>query len=144
MFIRDGTPSGLSTMSQRRAVRQERHILLRQNAGDNALVSVAASHFVADGDLSALRNVAAYELVHTRRKLVAVFTREDFYVHNDARLAVRHAQRRVAHLARLFAENRAQEAFLRRQLRFTLRRYLADKDIARAHLCADANDAALV
>ena len=58
MFIRDGTPNGFSTMSSGRAVRQERHILLRQNAGNDTLVAVTACHLIADRDLTLLRDIA--------------------------------------------------------------------------------------
>ena len=34
----------------RRAVGQERHVLLGEDLGDDALVAVAAGHLVADGD----------------------------------------------------------------------------------------------
>ena len=48
ILIREGTPSGFSTMSSGRAVGQERHILLRQDAGNNTLVAVTACHLIAD------------------------------------------------------------------------------------------------
>jgi hypothetical protein len=57
---------------------------------------------------------------------------------------VRHAQRGVAHLARLFAEDGAQQALLGGQLGLALRGDLADQDVAAADLGADADDAALV
>ncbi len=57
---------------------------------------------------------------------------------------MRHLEARVAHLACLLTEDRAQEALLRRQLGLTLGRDLADEDVARADLGADADDAALV
>ena len=75
MFIREGTPSGLSTMSQRRAVGQEGHVLLGQDAGDNALVAVAAGHLVAHGDLSLLGDVDAHQLVDARRRARRLFSR---------------------------------------------------------------------
>ena len=59
MFIRDGTPSGFSTISSGRAVRQERHILLRKNTGNDTLVSVTARHLIADGNLALLCDVNA-------------------------------------------------------------------------------------
>ena len=55
-----------------------------------------------------------------------------------------HLQRRVAHLAGLLTEDRAQEALLRGELGLALRRDLADEDVAGADLGADADDAALV
>ena len=61
---------------QRRAVRQERHILLRQDAGHDALVAVAACHLIADGDLSLLRDVDAHDLVDAGSQLVAVLAGE--------------------------------------------------------------------
>jgi hypothetical protein len=61
-----------------------------------------------------------------------------------ALLAVGHLERRVADLAALLVEDRAQQALLGRQLGLALRRDLADEDVAGAHLGADADDAALV
>ena len=55
-----------------------------------------------------------------------------------------HLQRRVADLARLLTEDRAEQALLRRQLGLALRRDLADEDVAGADLGADADDPALV
>ena len=57
---------------------------------------------------------------------------------------MRHLERGVAHLARLLAEDRAQQPLLRRQLGLALGRDLADEDVARGDLGADADDAALV
>src|SRR5437899_3438225 len=55
----------------------------------------------------------------------------------------RDAQARVAHLTRLLAEDGAQELLLGRDLRLALGRDLADQDVARLHLRADADDARL-
>ena len=57
---------------------------------------------------------------------------------------MRHLQRGVAHLARLLAEDRAQQALLRGQLGLALGRDLADQDVAGDDVGADADDAALV
>ena len=70
--------------------------------------------------------------------------REDARVDDRALDARRHAQRRVAHLAGLLAEDRAQQLLFRRELRLALGRDLADQDVARLHLGADADDAGLV
>ena len=59
----------------------------------------------------------------------------------DARRAV---QRSVLHVAGLFAEDRAEQLFFRSELRFALRRHLADQNVARLHGGADADDAAFV
>ena len=56
---------------ERRTVGQEGHILLRQDAGDNALVAVTAGHLVARLDLAALRDVNAHDHVHAGAELVA-------------------------------------------------------------------------
>ena len=66
------------------------------------------------------------------------------FAHDGARDARRHAQRAVADVARLLAEDRAEELLLGRELRLALRRDLADEDVARLHLGADADDARLV
>ena len=59
----------------------------------------------------------------------------------DARRAI---ERRVLHVAGLFAEDRAEQFLFRRQLRFALGRHFAHQNVARLHGCADANDAAFV
>jgi hypothetical protein len=50
----------------RRAVLEERHVLLRDDLRDDALVAVASRELVALGDLALLRDVDADELVHAR------------------------------------------------------------------------------
>src|SRR5262249_56346703 len=57
---------------------------------------------------------------------------------------VRTLERRVADLARLLLEDRADQLLLRRQLGLALRRHLADEQVAGADLGADADDAAVV
>ena len=61
-----------------------------------------------------------------------------------AGLAVRHLQRGVPDLARLLAEDRAEQPLLRGQLGLALGRDLADQDVAGDDLGADPDDAALV
>jgi hypothetical protein len=56
----------------RRAVLEERHVLLREDLGDDALVAVPAGQLVADGDLALLGDVDADQLVDAGRQLVAV------------------------------------------------------------------------
>src|SRR5204863_1081442 len=63
---------------------------------------------------------------------------------DDALDARRADERRVAHVAGLFAEDRAQQLLFRRQLRLALGRDLADEDVARLDRGADPDDAALV
>src|SRR3954469_11604839 len=90
-FMREGTPSGLSTIStgvpsgrygmcsfgrMRRVTpflpaRQVRHVLFRQDARDDALVAVTAGHLVADRQLALHRHVRLHQLDHARRQLVA-------------------------------------------------------------------------
>ena len=78
---------------ERGAVRQIRHILTRQDAGNDALVAVAAGHLVADGDLALLRNIHADNLIDAGGHFVAVFAGEHFDIDDDAALAVRDLQR---------------------------------------------------
>src|SRR5437660_216079 len=56
----------------RSAVRHVRHIFLRHDAGDDALVSVAAGHFVADGELALHGDIDFYQLDDARWQLVAL------------------------------------------------------------------------
>ncbi len=54
---------------------------------------------------------------------------------------VGHLEGRVAHLAGLLAEDGAEQALLSSELSFALRGDLADQNVAREHLGANANDA---
>ena len=128
----------------RRAVGQERHVLLGQDRGDHALVAVAAGELVAVGDLALLGHVDADQLVHAGRQLVAVVAVEHAHPDDLALLAVRHLERGVAHLARLLAEDRAEQALLGGELGLALGRDLADQVVAGGDLGPDAHDAPLV
>ena len=55
----------------RRAVGQERHVLLGEDLGDDPLVAVAAGHLVADRDHPLGRDVDLDHLEHARGELVA-------------------------------------------------------------------------
>src|SRR5437867_12976003 len=76
--------------------------------------------------------------------LTQTFAREDPHIDDGTFHAGRNSQRGVTHLSGLLAEDRAQQLFFRRQLRFTLRRNLANENMARLDLSADANHAALI
>src|SRR5215471_6663432 len=69
---------------------------------------------------------------------------EDLHADDDAFDARRADERRVTNVARLLAEDRAQQLLFRCQLRLAFRRDLADEDVARLHVRADADDAAVV
>ena len=70
--------------------------------------------------------------------------REHLRADHRARDSGRHAQRRVAHVAGLLAEDRAQQPLLGRELGLALRRDLADQHVVLLHLGADPHDARLV
>ena len=50
---------------KRSTVIKERHILLRKYSRNNALVTVTACHLIADGELSLLCDITAYNLIDT-------------------------------------------------------------------------------
>src|SRR3546814_17128204 len=58
----------------RGAVREERHVLLRQDAADHALVAVAAGHLVARLPLALHRDAYLAPPEHARRRLLAALT----------------------------------------------------------------------
>ena len=74
--------------------------------------------------------------------LLHALAREDLGADDGALDARRHAQRAVAHVAGLLAEDGAQQLLFRGELGLALRRDLADQHVARLHLGADADDAA--
>ena len=72
-----------------------------------------------------------------------LFACEDLDVDDLAALTVRHAQRSILDLARLLAEDRPEQLLLRGELLLALGRDLADQNIVRADLGADADDPVL-
>ena len=72
------------------------------------------------------------------------FAGEDLHADDDAFDAWRTDERRVADVARLLAEDRAKQLLLGSELRLAFRRHLANQDVARLHVGADADDAAVV
>ena len=112
---------GVQDDVDRSAVRQERHVLDRQDLADDALVAVPAGELVAVGDLALLGHVDADQLVDTGRQLVVVLAGEHPDADDLAGLAVRHLQRGVADLAGLLTEDGTQQPLLRGQLGLALR-----------------------
>ena len=111
---------------------------------DKPLVALVGedSDFVAEilfqpRDLHVLDQLGAFVLLRA-------LAREDLHVDDDAFDARRADQRSIANVAGLLAEDRAQQFFFRRQLRFAFRRDFADEHIARLHVRADADDAGFV
>ena len=64
----------------RRAVGHVRHVFFRNDARDDALVSVAACHLVADGKLALHRDVGLNQLDHAGRQFVALLEFADALV----------------------------------------------------------------
>jgi len=129
---------------QRRAVREERHILLGEYAADDALVAVTPAHLVSDGDFPALGHIDADGLIDPGAQVVVILAGERLHVHDDAGFAVGHAQGCVAHLAHLLAEYGAQEPLLGVELGLAFGGHFAHENIPAADFGAHANDAALV
>ena len=129
---------------ERTAVWQIRHILYGKHTGNNTLVSVTACHFISDGNLSLLCDINADCLIYTRRQFIAVLPRKYFGIDNNSVFTVRNFQRSIAHLSCFFPEDRAEQSFFRRQLRFALRRYFTDKNIAGAHFRTDADNTSFI
>ncbi len=90
----------------------------------------------------------AFDLLAFDRKrtlvLLDAVTVEHAHLDHGALHARWHAQRRVAHVGRLFAEDGAQELFFRRHRAFALRGDLAAQDVAGADFRADVDDARFV
>src|SRR5208282_1526463 len=72
------------------------------------------------------------------------FAGEDFHVDDHALDAGRAVQRSIAHIAGFFTEDGAQQLLFRRELSFTLGRYLAHQNVALLDTRADTNHARFV
>src|SRR5580765_654456 len=125
-------------------VEQIRAQLLALQHHDHALLHLVVKN--ADLVLKVLLHHVELFLLDGLRPIVFLdaFTGEDLHADDDALDARRADERRVADVARLLAEDRAEEFLFRRQLRLAFRRDLADEDVARLHVRADADDAAVV
>ena len=140
-----GHAQGVEHDVQGGAVGQEGHILLGQDAGDNALVAVAAGHLVAHGDLPLLGDVAAHHLVHAGGQLVvAVLPGKDLHIYHHAVLAVGHPQGGVPDLPGLLTEDGPQQPLLGGELGLALGGDLAHQDVAGTDVGAYPDDAPVV
>ena len=135
------------------ALRQEDLALVVDEARRGDLADEELAHLVVVGLRDDLHLVALVEheelflgVLDRLRALVLLgaLAREHAGADHDAGDARRHAQRGVAHVAGLLAEDRAEQLLFGRQLRLALRRDLADEDVAGLDLGADAHDARLV
>src|SRR5262249_46926048 len=120
--------------AERTAVQELHEALLRFLVEDSNLVLQVLFHQVELFLLDLLGAVV----------LLDALAREDPHADDDALDARRARQRRILHVSGLFTEDRAEQLLFRRELRLPLRRDLADEDVARLHVRADADDAALV
>ena len=75
--------------------------------------------------------------VYAGGKLVAVLAGELPDIDDYSVFAVRNAERSIAHVSRLLAEDRAEKSFLGGKLGLSLRSYLTDENVACANLCSD-------
>src|SRR5574344_990970 len=65
------------------AIRQERHILTRQNTGYNALVTMTTGHLIAFGNLTFLYNMNSNLLIYSRWQIIAIFPGKYFSTNNN-------------------------------------------------------------
>ena len=96
---------GVQANVKRSSVLQVGHVLFRQNAGDNALVSVAAGHLVAFAKLALVGDKNFNDLVNAGVQVVAFASLKALNVDYYAFDSVRNAKRRVADFLGLFAKD---------------------------------------
>ena len=135
---------GVQYNIQRATVRQERHILLGQYPGHNALVTVTTGHLITGLDLTLLGDINANHFVHAGAHFVAVGTGEHLNIHHNTILAVGHTHGGVTHLAGLLTEDGTQQPLLCGQLCLALGGHFTHQNIAAVYLGADADNTVLV
>jgi hypothetical protein len=126
------------------AVLEVGHVFDGQDAGDDALVAVAAGHLVTHGDLAHLRDRDVVLLDDAGLELVAVLAAEDLDADDLAALAVGQAEGGVFDVAGLLAKDGAEQLLFGAELLLALGGNLADQDVAGGDFGADAHDAVLV
>ena len=123
------------------AIILERHILFRQNPGDDTLVTVTSGHLIAHVNLSFCRNVDTYHLVYTRRQLaVSVLSAEYLNVYDDTGFTVRNSQRCISYFFGLLSKNSTEHPDFCGEIGFALRRQLSDQNVGGLHAGTYAND----
>ena len=139
-----GNAEGVQHDLKRGAVRKERHIRLRKDARDDAFVTVASCHLIADLNFTLLRDIYAHEFGYAGGKLVLVFTGEYLNVYDYTALAVGNFQGSIPDLSRFFAEDCAEKSFFGREFGFALRGYFTDENVAGLNFRADADNTVCV
>src|SRR5690606_9865279 len=94
----------------RGTVFHEWHVLYRQNAGDHALVTVAASQLVANADFAQLSNENLDLHQYASLQLMTILAAENLHANDFAATSVVHALRGVADVFGFFTEDSAEEA----------------------------------
>src|SRR5579883_1275038 len=89
------------------AIGQERHILYRQDARNDAFVTMTPRHLVAWANFALLSNAHAHELINAWRQFITCIAREYLDFDNLATLTVRDPQRGIFDFAGLLTENGA-------------------------------------
>ena len=135
---------GVQNHIQGGTVGQEGHIFLRQDAGNNALVTVTTGHLIADGDLSLLGDVNADGLGNAGSQLIGILLGEDLDIHNNAALTVGNLQRGITDFSCLLTEDGPQQTLFRGQLSLTLGGDLTNQIVTGTNLSTNTNDAVLV
>ncbi len=125
-------------------IRQERHIFLAHNAGNDTFITMTAGHLIPFMDFTFLGNVYTDETVDARRQFIIIFTGENTDIDNFTGFTMRHTQRCITDFPFFITENSAQEPFFRSQFRFSLWRDLAYQDIPGEYVGTDHDDAVFV
>src|SRR6185369_3052270 len=119
------------------------HFLAAQNVLQTLQALVGQNPYLVRKVLFQLRDLRAFDELGALILLLA-FAGEDLDIHDNAFNARRTVKRNVAHVAGLFAENRAQQFFFRRKLGLALGRDFAHQNVALLDRRPDANDARFV
>ena len=91
---------------------------------------MTAGHLISDLNLSLLSDIATYNLIYSRRKLIRIISGKYLNIYDNTVLTVRNAERCIPYLTCLFTEDSTEKSFLCRKLCFTLRSNLTYKDVS--------------
>ena len=129
---------------QRTAVGQIRHVFHRQYTRNHTLISMAARHLVAYGNLPLLRNIDTDSLVHAGRKFVAVLSGKHFRIHHNTILSMGHLQGGITDLSCLLSEDGTQQPLFRGQLGLPLGCHLTYQYITGTYLCTNTYNTSVI
>ena len=105
IFIREGTPSGLSMTSTGVPSGRKGISSSGKNTGNNPFVTVTSGHFIPYGDFTFLNDISTNELVNAWWQFIAIFTVKHFNIKNNPTCTMRYTKGCITNFTCFFTKD---------------------------------------